>query len=88
MALKPNAQLKFVGYKVTHAGLEFTFLAPDPGEGEESFYVIFGTDAELAAVASIATFNTFVLDKLKRLVRANGIASKLDSMIGRSITLP
>jgi hypothetical protein len=88
MALKPNAVLVFTRYDVTDTGVRFHFVCHDPGPGEVSDYPVFLTDAEMAAVTSLATFNAALLAKLKRYWRAEGIASKLDGLIGRSITLP
>lgn len=88
MALKPNASLTFTRYEVTDTGVRFWFVCPDPGPGEQSGYSVFLTDAEMGAITSLATFNSALLAKLKRYWRAEGIASKLDSLIGRSITLP
>lgn len=88
MALKPNASLTFTRYEVTDTGVRFWFVCPDPGPGEQSDYSVLLTDAEMGAITSIATFQSALLAKLKRYWRAEGIASKLDSLIGRSITLP
>jgi hypothetical protein len=88
MALKSNAVLTFTRYEVTDTGVRFWFVCPDPGPGEQSDYQVFLTDAEMGAITSLATFNSALLAKLKRQWRAEGIASKLDSLIGRSITLP
>lgn len=88
MALKPNASLTFTRYEVTDTGVRFWFVCPDPGAGENTDYSVFLTDAEMGAITSLATFQSALLAKLKRYWRAEGIASKLDSLIGRSITLP
>ena len=89
MALKPNASLIFDHYEVVATGgIVMTFLCHDPGPGENYYWSIFVTDAELATVTDLSTFQTLVLDKRNRLVRASGIASKLDTLIGRTVTLP
>lgn len=94
MALKPNAVLTFTRYEVQRDGVLLWFVCPDPGPGEPSDYNLFFPDAELGivttpiVVTSLATFQSAVIAKFGRMVRANAIASKLDSLIGRSITLP
>lgn len=88
MALRANAVLTFNRYEVTDTGVRFHFVCADPGPGEQSDYPVFLTDAEMATITSLATFQSALLAKLKRHWRADGIASKLDSLIGRSITLP
>lgn len=88
MALKPNASLTFVRYEVERDGVTLWFECYDPGPGQPSDYPVFVTNAELAGITTVQQFGELVLAKLKRYYRADGIASRLDSMLGRSITLP
>lgn len=88
MPLNPNAVLTFASYAVEHGGVRFHFVCANPGAGQASDYYVFVTDAEMATITSVATFGSLLLAKLKRQERADGIASKLDSLIGRTITLP
>ena len=94
MAVKPNATFIFSinpewenAYRVTDEGIELNFLCPDPGPGQNSYYVILLTDAELVAVANQSQLRTLVTTKLNRKIRATNIASKLDQFVGQSITI-
>ena len=87
MALRTNAVMAFVGYEVVDDGIAFRFVCGDPGGGEPSDYYVFMTDAELAAVTTAAQLRTALTTKLGRKLRATGIASKLDSFIGSTITI-
>ena len=88
MALKPNAPLTFTRYTVLYNGVELWFTCADPGAGEQSEYSVFLEDAVVATLTTQQLWGQAALDALKRQVRANGIAKRLDSMIGRTITLP
>ena len=88
MALKPNASMVFTRYEIERDGVVLWFVCPDPGAGEPSDYAIYFTNAELAAVTDLASFQTACLTKLKRVYRAEGIATRLDGLIGRTLTLP
>lgn len=87
MALTANATLVFTRYEVTDSGITMIFVCSNPGGGEPSEYPITVTDAELSTVTNVATFRTLVDAKLQRRYRANGIASKLDPLIGQSRTI-
>lgn len=88
MALKPNARLTFVRYEVERDGVTLWFLCHDPGAGQPSDYPVFVSNTELAAITTQLQLRDLCLAKLKRWYRADGIASKLDALIGQSITLP
>lgn len=87
MALKTNAAMVFTSYEVNDGDITFHFVSPDPGPGEASDYYVAMTDVELAAAANAAQLRTALTTKLGRKLRANGIASRLDSFIGQSITV-
>ena len=74
-------------YRVTDTGIEMNFLCPAPGPGQNSYYTIMLTDAELASVTNQAQLRTLVTTKLNRKIRATNIASKLDQFVGQSITI-
>ena len=84
MALKTNASLQFTAYRAEDAGIVLIFLCADPGPGQQSHYEVLVTDAELAAVVSGLDFRNLVLTKLQRRFRAS---SKLDALIGQSVTV-
>lgn len=88
MPLNANVTMTFTSYQVQDGGIVMGFVCSNPGGGEDSDYTIFFTDAEIAAIGNLAQFNAAVLTKLKRKFRAENIASRLDPMIGRSVTLP
>ncbi len=88
MPLKPNAELVFDSYTVNAGGIELNYVCYDPGPGESTDYRITVSDAEVSPITTVAQFDTLVAAKLKRLYRAQGISSKLDRMIGRTVTLP
>lgn len=87
MALRTNAVMTFTSYEVRDGDVLFHFVCADPGPGMESDYYIPVTDAELSATANAAQLRTALTTKLTRKLRANGIASRLDSFIGQSITV-
>ena len=87
MALKSNAKLIFDSYEVVDAGIYLTFLAPDPGPSQPSYWVILLTDADLTTAITQSDLSTLVRNRLQRKFRAAGIAAKLDSFIGQSITI-
>ena len=86
MTLKTNATMTFNSYKVEEGGIRLVFLCPDPGAGEESYWNVLITDAELGTITTAQQFKDMVKTKLQRLFRATGIATKLDALIGQSIT--
>lgn len=87
MALKAGATLTFTAYAVEDGGITLRFLCADPGGGEPSDYGIVLTDADLATVSTALQFRTLVQNRLQRKFRAAGIASRLDPLIGQSVTI-
>ena len=94
MSLRVNAVLVFAllpdgakPYLVEDAGIRLTLTCADPGPGEPNHYSVFITDTELAAATTTAQRRTLGETKLKRCLRADGIASRLDPLIGQSITV-
>lgn len=79
--------LTFLRYKVSDAGVEMEFVNPFPGAGLPTNYTILLTDAELSSVTNLAQLRTLVVAKLQRKIQAAGIASKLDPLIGQSVTI-
>lgn len=74
--------LTFRSYAVTDDGIALTF----EGSGDGA-YTIFLTDAELSAIATQAQLRAAVTAKLQRKVNATGIASKLEPLIGQSVSI-
>jgi hypothetical protein len=87
MAIQANATLTFSDYAVTDEGIGFHFVCTAPGPGEPSDYYVAMTDAELAATANAAALRTALTAKLGRKLRASGIASRLDGLIGQNLTV-
>lgn len=87
MGLRANASLQFTRYLIEDGGVRFFFVCANPGPGEASDYDVLATDAELAGVSTTPQLVTLVTGKLQRRWRANGIASKLDPLIGQSISI-
>jgi len=85
--LQANAVMRFSGYQVLDDGIRLDFVCAAPGPGNETDYAVTVTNAELAAVATLADFFALVTTKLKRKYRAQNIASKLDNLIGQSVTV-
>ena len=79
--------MTFSGYCVEDSGVRLNFTAGPRQGGEKSDYSIFASDAELAALSSAADFLTFVTARLNRKVKAAGIASRLDGLIGRKVVI-
>lgn len=81
------ADLTFLRYEVTDTGVSMEFLNPAPGPAKTTNYTIFVTDAELSGVSTPAALRTLVVAKLQRKLQASGIASKLDTFIGQTVTI-
>ncbi len=87
MGLAINATMVFMSYQVQDSGIQFHFVCPDPGGEQPSDYYILVTDAEVAAITTLASAKTLILNKLARKYRALNIASKLDQFIGQSVVI-
>jgi hypothetical protein len=74
-------------YLVTDGGITLNFLCANPGAGMPSGYSVFVSDAELAAVSTVPQAVSLVTTKLQRKYRNTGIATKLDPLVGQSITI-
>ena len=87
MGLKVNATLTFTSYTVDDEGIHLHFVSPDPGPGEPSDYYVLLTDTDLANATTQAAVVNAVQNKLNRAFRFQGIAPKLDALIGQSLTV-
>ena len=94
MAINVSAVLTFAvfpewesAYRVEDGGIRLHFVCANPGPGQVSDYFVLLTDAELSSVSSQGQLRSLVESKLKRSLRATGIASKLDQFIGQSVTI-
>lgn len=88
MPLRSNAVMTFASYTVEDAGIRFHFICADPGPGMESDYYVFAADGELSAISTANQLRSLMLAKLNRAIRRNGFASKLDPLIGQTVTVP
>lgn len=78
----------FTAYTVEDAGIRFRFVILAPGPEMPTDADVLVTDAELAAVTTAAQLrDNVVLPKLRRKLRAENIASKLDPFVGVSVTV-
>lgn len=87
MALAANATMTFTAYRVEDGGIRMWFVCSNPGGGEPSDYDVFLTDSEITGTANLAALKTLVTTKLNRRYRASTVASRLDPLIGQSITI-
>ena len=87
MSLATNAIMTFSAYDAEDGGIRLRFVCSNPGGGEPSDYDVFITDDELAGTANLAALKTLVTTKLNRRYRAVGLATKLDPLIGQTITI-
>lgn len=87
MAVKPNATFRFTDYLVDDDGIHLHYVCLDPGGGESSDYYLLMTFAEAEGITNLASYNAWITARLQRNIRAAGIASKLDSLIGRAVTI-
>ena len=95
MPLNANATMIFqnradggLPYDVVDGGVNLYFHCPDPGPGMPSEWMVFCTDAEIAALTNLASAQTLVVNKLTRKFRRTATAAKLDQLVGRSVILP
>lgn len=87
MALANNAVMVFTDYAITDDGIGLHFVCGNPGAGQPSDYTIELTDTELAGVVTALALKNLATDKLNRKFRSANIASKLDAIVGQSITI-
>ena len=85
--LRAGAVLTFTSYAIQDTNITLSFVCADPGPGEPSDYEITVTDAELALAIGGVQVRTLITDKLKRKLRAQGLATKLNAAIGAQITI-
>jgi len=78
--------LTFEGYNVLNDGVALEFR---PGENttKDARFTVFLSDAELTTIVTLAQLRAIVISKLQRKVQAAGIASKLDPLVGQSVTI-
>jgi len=81
------ASFRFVAYRVKDSTIDMLFDWADAPPGTCTDIVVVLTDAELAAVSSQANLVALARTKLKRKMKAEGIANKLDAAIGQTIMI-
>lgn len=82
--------LTFTSYVVLDdpaLAIRFHFVSPDPGPGQPNDYFVTLTQTELDGIATQLQLRNALQGKLERKLRANGIASKLDPLIGQSLVI-
>jgi hypothetical protein len=88
-----NATFTFDRYDINDNGINLTFLCANPGPGNESYWTVRITDAELATVRTdtqahtLADVRALAVAKLQRRIRGSSIANLLDGAIGQSVTI-
>lgn len=85
MPLNANLTMIFKDYAVSDAGVVLHFVCPNPGAEQVSDYYVLLTDAEISAAANTAALGLLAKTKLQRQLRATGLSSKLDALIGQSL---
>ena len=86
MALRTNAQLSFDGYEIGDDGVALRFLCADPGPAEESYWLVRVTFNEITA-GTLQDFRDLVLARLRQRFRAAGLTTRLDALIGTTVTI-
>ena len=82
--------LTFTDYTVIDdpvLAIRFHFVSPDPGPNQPTDYYVNLTQTELDGIATQLQLRNALQAKLERKLRANGIASKLDPLIGQSLVI-
>lgn len=82
--------LTFTSYVVLDdpvLSIRFHFVSPDPGPGADSDYYVTLTQTELDGISTQVALRNALTAKLERKLRAIGISSKLDPLIGQSIVI-
>ena len=72
----------FIFYRVTDDGIKLAFK-----DVYGNTHYIYLSDTELAAITTQAQLRAAVITKLRRKIQATNIASKLDPLIGQTITI-
>jgi hypothetical protein len=85
--LNPNVEFVFTEYTIRDGEIVLFFVCTNPGPGMISNYSVVVTDTELSNISTQAQFLNLVTTKLQRKYRGSNIATKLDSFIGRSVTI-
>lgn len=82
--------LTFTSYEVIdqpYLGIRFHFVSPDPAPLTDSDYYVTLTQSELDGVATQLQLRNLLEAKLRRRLRAEGISTKLDPLLGQSLVI-
>ncbi|TXH55724.1 MAG: hypothetical protein E6Q97_08170 [Desulfurellales bacterium] len=82
-----NRTLTFVKYEVGDNGISLTFHDPDPGPGARATHTVSLTDGELEAANTLSLLRAAIEAKLQRKLLAQGIADRLEPLLGASLTI-
>ena len=82
--------LTFTSYVVLDdpvLAIRFHFVSPDPGPGQPTDYYVNLTQSELDGISTQLQLRNALIAKFERKLRAQGISSKLDPLIGQSMVI-
>lgn len=84
-----SSSYRFTSYGIVDnpPAIAFTFYGPIPPGNRAGYVTVTANDAELAAAGTQPAVVTLVTNKLQRKLRATSIATKLDALIGQSVTI-
>jgi len=87
--LQANAVMTFMDYFIDGDGVHLHFVCNNPGSAgaQVNDYTITLTFAEVSGITTQQSAVTLVTGRLQRDFRASGIGSKLDGLIGQSLTI-
>jgi hypothetical protein len=77
----------FVDYEVKDSGVTMHFVCLNPGAGRTTDYYIDLTDADVAGVSTQLQLKNLIVQKLQRKLKATGFSTKLDPLIGQSVSI-
>lgn len=86
MSIAANAVFTMVGYRLEPELVYLQFRCLNPGPGNATDYEIALTDAEITSNSN-TQLRTLVEQKLLRLFRPTTLTTKLDTLVGQSITI-
>jgi hypothetical protein len=87
MALAANATFTLTDYTIPDSGVQLHFVCANPGPSQVTDYIIVLTDTEISSVSTVADFKALVTTKLQRRYRTTALSTKLDGMVGQSVTI-
>ncbi len=86
LPIKANTQFTLDRYAIEDTGVRFYFIAFDPGPGLESEYNVFIIDGDINNT-NANQMATLITTRLTRKIRATGLTTKIDPIIGQKWTV-